>query len=79
MKKDTVIRTALLLLALLNQILTLCGINPLPFSDQQLYEGLSLAATVATSLWAWWKNNSFTKAAQTADVLLEQLKKEDIA
>ena len=59
MKKETIIRTALLFLALLNQILTLCGINPLPFSDEQVYEGLSFAATAVTALWAWWKNNSF--------------------
>ena len=78
MKKETIIRTALLFLALLNQILTLCGINPLPFSDEQVYEGLSFAATAVTALWAWWKNNSFTKAAQAADQLLEQLKGEKV-
>lgn len=78
MKKETIIRTALLFLALLNQILTLCGINPLPFSDEQVYEGLSFAATAVTALWAWWKNNSFTKAAQAADQLLEQLKGERV-
>lgn len=72
--KETWIRTAALLVALLNQILTVLGKNPLPFSEEEIYQVLSLAATTAAGLWAWWKNNSFTTAAVEADRYLAELK-----
>ena len=74
-KKETWIRTILLIIALINQVLTVLGKNPLPFSEEELFQLFSLAATAASSLWAWWKNNSFTAAAVVADRYLEQLKK----
>ncbi len=72
--KETVIRTVVLLISLINQILTVLGKNPLPFSDAALYEGLSLAFTAGASLWAWWKNNSFTAEAVEADKYLHAIK-----
>ncbi len=75
--KETILRTAVMLIALINQILTMFGINPLPFSDEQIYNILSAAATVVTTLWAWWKNNSFTKNAIEADKYLKKLKEEN--
>ncbi len=66
-----------MLIALINQILTMFGINPLPFSNEQIYNILSAAATVVTTLWAWWKNNSFTKNAIEADKYLKKLKEEN--
>lgn len=75
-KKETIVRTVVLLLSLINQVLTVLGKNPLPFSDEAVYQGISAAVTVAASLWAWWKNNSFTSAALKADAYLEGLKKE---
>ncbi len=74
LKKETVIRTAVLLISLLNQLLTLFGKNPLPFSDTAVYEAVSLFCTAGASLWAWWKNNSFTSVAIAADAYLEELK-----
>lgn len=73
--KKTMVRTVFLMLSLVNQVLTAMGKNPLPFSDEAIYEGLSAAATVIASLWAWWKNNSFTPAAVEADAYLQELKK----
>lgn len=75
--KETILRTAVMLIALINQILTMFGINPLPFSNEQIYNILSAAATVVTTLWAWWKNNSFTKNAIEADKYLKKLKEEN--
>ena len=71
---ETVIRTVLLALALVNQILTASGKNPLPFAESDVYELMTLAATIAASAWAWWKNNSFTKAAREADAYMRHLK-----
>lgn len=72
--KETCIRTVVLILALVNQVLTVLNKNPLPFSEEEIYEALSAVATVVASLWAWWKNNSFTAAAVEADRYLTALK-----
>ncbi len=76
-KNATIIRTIVLAVTLLNSILTACGINPLPFSEEQVYEGLSAVATVIASIWAWWENNSFTKNAIAADKVYDELKARD--
>ena len=71
---ETVVRTIVLVVTLLNQVLTMIGKNPLPFAEDELYSMLTAAATVAATLWAWWKNNSFTKAAIEADKVLNEKK-----
>ena len=71
---ETIIRTIVLAVTLINQVLTMLGKNPLPFAEDELYALLTTAATVAASLWAWWKNNSFTPAAIQADEYLAELK-----
>lgn len=74
-KKETIIRTVILIVALVNQGLTVAGVNLLPISDDQITELLSLALTIVASLWSWWKNNSFTANAIEADEYLENLKR----
>ena len=73
-KTQTIIRTVILALALINQVLSACGISPLPIQDEQLETLLSTGATIAVAVWAWWKNNSVTKAAQRADNYLDAIK-----
>lgn len=73
-KPDTIIRTVVLVLALVNQILAMKGISPLPLADEEVTEILSMVFTTAASLWAWWKNNSFTTAAIQADTYMTALK-----
>lgn len=75
-KTETIVRTVLLAMALINQLLTATGHAVLPIEDTQVEALISTGITVATSLWAWWKNNSFTQAAITADEVLADLKKE---
>lgn len=72
--KGTIIRTALLILALLNNILALFGKSPLPIDDSELENLISLMFTIATALVSWWKNNSFTSDAIAADDYLERLR-----
>lgn len=74
---DVIIRTIVLILALINSFLTAIGKNPLPFSDDQIYSAVSTIVTMVASIWAWWKNNSITEAAKKADEMLkeEKLKK----
>ena len=74
-EKGTIIRTAVLAFALINQVLTISGYNPLPFTDEDFGQAVSMILTAGASLWAWWKNNSFTQAAITADEHLKDLRK----
>ena len=76
--KDTIARTIILAVALINQILVVLGINPLPFAEEELYNIISTIATAAAALWTWWKNNSFTPEAIQADKYLKELKTGDI-
>lgn len=78
-KTDTIIRTIVLLLALINQILVTTGHSVIPISDEQITEIITLIVTIGASLWAWWKNNSFTKSAIEADKYLDELRNKDIS
>lgn len=73
-KKQTIIRTAVLVVALVNQGLTLAGVNPLPFSSESVENFVAGAFTLGASLWTWWKNNSFTENAVAADEYKKGLK-----
>lgn len=72
--KGTIIRTALLFLALINNVLALFGKSPLPIDDSELENLISLIFTIATALVSWWKNNSFTSDAIEADDYLEMIR-----
>lgn len=74
-KKATIIRTAVLVLAIANNVLAIAGKSPLPIEDQTLTEVISFVFTTAAALVAWWKNNSFTQTAIEADEVLDKLKK----
>ena len=75
-KYDTIIRTVVLFITLLNQIFIFTGKEIFPFSEEQIYQTASIVATVVAALWAWWKNNSFTLNAIRADKVLKDLKDE---
>lgn len=72
-KVATMTRTAVLILALANQVLSATGHSPIPVEDAQLEQLISTGLTVGAAIWAWWKNNSFTKEAIAADNYLESL------
>jgi SPP1 family holin len=59
---------------LLNQLLAAFGKSPLPFSDEQVDTFVSTLLTAVSAIWAWWRNNSFTKAAIKADEYMKELK-----
>ena len=70
----TIARTACLALALTNQILSATGHPVLPIEDSQLETLVTTGLTVAASLAAWWKNNSFTTAALEGDTTMKRIK-----
>lgn len=74
MDKKVIARTVALFVVLINQMLVLLGWNPLPFGQEQAYEGVTALLTFVMSVWAWWENNSFTGAAKQADEYMKELK-----
>ncbi len=75
-KKETLIRTIITAITLINSLLIMGDKNPLPWSEEDMYVGLSTLAALLTTIWSWWKNNSFTKAAIQADEFKAKLKEE---
>ncbi len=71
----TLTRTAVLGLALANQLLSAAGKSVLPINNAQLEQMISTGLTVGAALAAWWKNNSFTPEAIKADDFMARLKK----
>ena len=71
---STIIRTVVLILALVNNSLVMAGKSPLPIEDAQVELILSEVFTIGAAIWAWWKNNSFTLAAIEADKVMKELK-----
>ena len=70
----TIVRTILLAVALINQILTFLG-KPLIYIDNaQLSELVALVFSIATTVIAWWKNNSFTEAARAGDAVMHGIR-----
>ena len=70
----TIARTACLLLALTNQILSACGKPVLPIESATVEQLVTAGIPTVAALIAWWKNNSFTTAAIQADKYLEDKK-----
>lgn len=65
--KATVLRTAILVVALINNALALAGKSPLPIDNETVNEVVSFGFTAAAAIATWWKNNSFTQKAIEAD------------
>jgi SPP1 family holin len=63
----TIARTVVLVLALVNQVLSMLGYKIIPIEDEQVNDFITMLFTIGSALAAWWKNNSFTEAAIEGD------------
>lgn len=70
----TISRTIILILALVNQVLSMLGYKVIPIEDDQINDFVTLAFTIITTAVTWWKNNSFTANAIAADEYKKTLK-----
>ncbi|PRS09056.1 phage holin [Bacillus pumilus] len=77
--KGTVIRTVLLLIALINQGLIMFGKTPLPLDEETvnnlanvLYVAFSTLFTTVMTLITWFKNNYVTSKGQKQKEVLKQ-------
>ena len=73
----TIARTIVLILALANQVLAMCGKQVLNIADDDIYQVISLLFTIGAAVWSWWKNNSFTQEAIKADEVMTELKENE--
>lgn len=73
-KTETIARTIVLALALINQVLAICGKGQIQIAENDIYQIISLTFTAVAAVWSWWKNNSFTQSAIKADEYLNELK-----
>jgi SPP1 family holin len=74
--KMVIVRAILTLIFAFNLLASSFGWQLIPLTEDKIGEavnGLIAIATILVWLWGWWKNNSFTLNAQTADEILKQL------
>lgn len=69
-------RLAVSVVTIANLILAQMGWNPLELDDETVYMGVSGILALCAAVWAWWKNNNVTKAAQVAQIVLNAEKAE---
>lgn len=71
---ETIARTIVLVIALLNQIFAIFGRDQIPIAEDNIYQLVSILFTIGAAVWSWWKNNSVTQNAIKADEYLKELK-----
>lgn len=71
-------RLAAMAVLLLNMILTIKGINPLPFDENAFTELITEALAAVSVLWGWWKNNNITYAACRSQAMLDVIKADGV-
>jgi len=58
-KISILVRTCVLFVALINQLLMVFGYSILPISEQQISELCTALFTIVAALWTWWTDNKF--------------------
>ena len=66
------------LYALANAGLSLAGINPLPFTDEQVSASVFGVIGSVGTICGWWKNQNITSASLAGQQLVDALKKEGV-
>ena len=63
----TIIRTAVLALALINQILAASGHSIIDIDNETMEAFINNGFAIVMAVITWWKNQSFTQAAMHGD------------
>lgn len=69
--KGTIIRSAVLVLAIINQVIAVLGATS--FASAPWYQIVSIIATIATALISAWENNDWTYFAKLGTKVLDAL------
>ena len=75
---EAVTGIALLVLALINAVLQMFGMNVLPIKTDDISNIVSVIFLIVTAAWNTWKNRNFTKASQEAQALTDMIKNGEI-
>lgn len=70
----TYARYILMIIGILNSLLTMLGLNPIPFSEDNVYQTVSDIYTLVMLVVNTWYNNSVTPAAIAADAYMKKVK-----
>ena len=72
LKKGTVVRTILQILAYVNQLIALLGSTS--FANNAVYQWIAFAITVIITAISYWYNNDWSKFAQVSGDIFDMLK-----
>ena len=75
---ETVTGVLILLVALINAVLQMFGINTLPIENEEVSNIVSTIFLIATVLWNTWKNRNISTASQTAQQITDAIKNGEI-
>lgn len=68
----------ILLLALVNAVLQMFGVETLPINNEEVSTIISTVFLIVTALYNTWKNRNITTASQTAQEITEAIKNGEI-
>lgn len=74
--KGTIVRTVLLLIAIVNMGLQHFGIDVIKVDESEVASVVEYIIQIAIIIVGFWKNNSYTQNAIKADELLRRMKEE---
>lgn len=72
--KGTVVRTVMMIVVLVNLVLKALGHDIIHVDESSLAGFIECGINAVTLLLCFWKNNSFTEKAKTADFYLAKLR-----
>ena len=76
--KEAVTGILILLLALVNAVLQMFGVETLPINNEEVSTIISTVFLIVTALSNTWKNRNITTASQTAQEITEAIKNGEI-
>ena len=75
---ETVTGVLILLVALVNAILQMFGINTLPIGNEEVSNIVSTVFLIVTAIWNTYKNRNISTASQTAQQITNAIKNGEI-
>ena len=75
---ETVTGVLILLVALVNAILQMFGINTLPIGNEEVSNIVSTVFLIVTAIWNTYKNRNISTAPQTAQQITNAIKNGEI-
>ena len=75
---ETVTGVLILLVALVNAVLQMFGINTLPIENEEVTNIVSTVFLIVTAVWNTYKNRNISTASQTAQQITDAIKSGEI-